>query len=364
MRRGAPVRRGRDRLATATVDIQAPEVNARPPYRSSWLDALLRGIDRVPFGPWAFYPAYATAVLLVLHVQVWLTGALAWGGFDPTQLTHGFYLVYPLALLDYLRRTAVQAWHEVRPAIDVSDGDAGRLLYELTHTPVQAGFAIAGVAALVVVLSSGTSSSGIPGLSGLALVIGLLAIWAAVALVLTLIYEISRMLRFVRRTLDRVTKVNLFQPDALYAFSGLTLRAGIGVIAIATFQLIVVPAEVNATVESVAWLAMILIAGTAAFILPLSGIHGRIVAERRSLQAAAGERIVTTINRVHASVDADDASADDHLSKRLASLIQERDLLARMPTWPWEPGTARTFASAIALPILIWLLTRLLGKVI
>jgi len=364
IRCNAAIDRGRDALAAAGVEIRSDGLEVRAPYRSSWLDAILRFVDRVPGGPWSFYPAYAIAVVLLLHVQVWLTGTIPSGTFDPTQITHAFYLVYPLVLLDYLRRAAAAAWHEFRPAVEVSGAEAARLLYELSHAPARAGVVVAATAALVVALSSGAPASGIPGLSGVALAIGLFAIWAAVALVLMLVYEISRMLRFVRRTLDRVTRVNLFQPEALYSFSRLTLRASIGVIAIATFQIVVVPASVNARIETVAWLGMILAAGAAAFVLPLSGIHGRIVAEKRALQAAASERIVATIDRLHASVDTDDGSADDHLSKRFASLVQERDLLARLPTWPWDQGTARTFASAIALPILIWLLTRLLGRVI
>jgi hypothetical protein len=347
-----------------TTDVRAAEIEASPLTQSSWLDALLRTIDRVPFGPWLFYPTFAAVVLALLHVQVWLTGTVSIGGFDPNQITHGFYIVYPLALLDYLHRAAARAWREFRPAADVSDAVAERLGDELSHVPARAGFAVAIASAAVVGLSASSPASGIAGLSGIPLAIGIVAVWVAVTTVLLLVYDIIRMLRFVRRVLARHSRVNLFKPEPLYAFSRLTLRAAIGLIAIATFQLLVVPAEINAAPETIAWLGMILVAAAAAFVLPLSGIHDRIVAEKRLLEAAAGDRIEATIRRRHRSVDADDASADDHLGKRLAALVQERDFLARLPTWPWEATTARAFASAILLPILIWLLTRLLGRVV
>jgi hypothetical protein len=346
------------------VDVRPDGVDARPPYRSSWIETFFSAVERVPFGPWLFYPTLAIVVLALLHVQVWLTGTVPGGTFDPNQITHGFYIVYPLALLDYLHRAAARAWAQFRPAADVSEAVATRLGYELAHVPARAGLAIPLAGALVVALSAGSPASGIAGLSGLSLAIGLAAVWVAVTSVLLLVYDIIRMLRFVRRVLERNTRVNLFRPEPLYVFSRLTLRAAIGLFAIATFQLLVVPAETNAKPETIAWLAMLLIAGSAAFALPLSGVHDQIVAEKRVLEAAAGDRIETTIRRLHGSVDADDATADDHLGKRLAALIQERDFVGRLPTWPWEATTARAFASAILLPILIWLLTRLLGRVV
>jgi hypothetical protein len=351
-------------VPSATIEIPAGEIDGSPTPQSSWFDALLRVADRVPLGPGLFYPSFAALVLLLLHVQAWLSGAVAVGTFDPTQATHGFYIVYPLALLDYLHRAAARAWREFRPAADVSDDVARRLGYELTHIPTRAGAGVAVLGAVVVAVSASSPASGMPGLTGIPLVIGAIAIWVAVTTVLLLVVDIVRMLRFVGRVLERDTRVNLFKPEPLYAFSRLTLRAALGLIAIATFQLLVVPAEINAAPETIAWLGMILIAGTAAFILPLSGIHDRIVAEKRILEAAVGDRIEATIARIHAAVDADAAAEDDHLSKRLASLIQEREFLARLPTWPWETGTARTFASAILLPVLIWLLTRLLGRLV
>ena len=349
---------------TAAARASASDASAALPIRASPFDSLLRAIDRFPLGPWAFYPALAVAVLLLFHVEVWTTGAVAVGVFDPTQIVHGFYVVYPLALLDYLHRAARRSWRDFRPAIDVADDEAARLGAELVHVPSRALYVAAATATAIVLASSGDSSSGLPGLSGLGLVLGVVSVWAAVGIVLLLIYDIARMLLFVRRILDRVVRVNLFRPQPLYAFSRLTLRAGVGVAGIATFQLLTYPAELNLKAPTVAWLVMLFVAATAAFVLPLRGIHDMIVLEKRSLEGAAGDRLEATIARLHAAVDGNETGVDDSLNKRLASLVQERELLARLPTWPWQVGTARTFASAILLPIVIWLLTRFLGRVV
>lgn len=51
----------------------------------------------------------------------------------------------------------------------------------------------------------------------------------------------------------------------------------------------------------------------------------------------------------------------------LDSLLLERDTLAKIPTWPWKPGTVAGFSSALLVPVIIWfcqqiLMDLLLGK--
>ena len=334
------------------------------PFRASWLDAVLDAIARVPFWPWAFYGGYAAFVLVYLHAEAWIAGKTPFGAYDPSLIAPAFYEVYPLGLVDALRRIAARSWRAFRPAIELAEAEAGRREYELTHTPARAGIVVGLVAAVIVAVSlMDPVAVALSGVSGLALAMGLAAVWVTVATVLMLVTSIVRMMGFVSRALDEARHVDLFKPEPLYAFSRLTLRAGLGLIFIAVVQLVLVPADQNAQPQSVAWLTMLVAAGAAAFVLPLQGMHDRIVAERRRLQGEASDRLEATIARLHAAVDADDRTSDDTLNKRLGSLIQERDLLLRLPTWPWEPGTGRAFASAILLPVVVWLLTRLLGRV-
>ena len=70
------------------------------------------------------------------------------------------------------------------------------------------------------------------------------------------------------------------------------------------------------------------------------------------------------MDRLHGSVDRDDLSGSDGQNKALASLIAERDLVNRLSTWPWQAGTAGAVASAILLPIVLFLLTRFLDRVL
>jgi hypothetical protein len=45
-------------------------------------------------------------------------------------------------------------------------------------------------------------------------------------------------------------------------------------------------------------------------------------------------------------------------------MLQQRDVLAKLPTWPWSTGTFRAVLSAILLPLFLFLLQALLARVL
>ena len=80
-------------------------------------------------------------------------------------------------------------------------------------------------------------------------------------------------------------------------------------------------------------------------------------------EAEVGRRLEQTMADIHASVDQRARGEAHALYKTPTSLIAERDLVTRLPTWP-ASGTFWAFASATALPIALWFVTRLLERVV
>ena len=52
----------------------------------------------------------------------------------------------------------------------------------------------------------------------------------------------------------------------------------------------------------------------------------------------------------------------DQLDKTLSAVLAERDVIAHLSTWPWSATTFRGFASALLLPIAIFLITRFIDR--
>jgi hypothetical protein len=52
------------------------------------------------------------------------------------------------------------------------------------------------------------------------------------------------------------------------------------------------------------------------------------------------------------------------MNKTLASLLQEREVLSKLPTWPWSTGTLRSLVTAILLPLFLFVVQLLVTRVI
>lgn len=68
------------------------------------------------------------------------------------------------------------------------------------------------------------------------------------------------------------------------------------------------------------------------------------------------------LREVNRDADARELARADGLNKTLATMLQQRDVLAKLPTWPWSTATLRTFVTAIFLPIALFLIQRLLSQ--
>jgi hypothetical protein len=48
----------------------------------------------------------------------------------------------------------------------------------------------------------------------------------------------------------------------------------------------------------------------------------------------------------------------------LDGLIAERGVLEKVSTWPWEPETVRVVVTALLLPVVLWIITRILERLL
>jgi hypothetical protein len=100
----------------------------------------------------------------------------------------------------------------------------------------------------------------------------------------------------------------------------------------------------------------------AVFFLPLVGLHNLLVREKENLQAEAHFRLQAHIQFLHSCIDDHQLQDADAINKHMASLALERDVLAKLPTWPWQPGTLNFILTAVLLPIILWITQQFLGR--
>lgn len=355
----------------------------RRPYQPSWVDRLHAWVSRLPVAPWAFYFGLWLLFVLLESITKWLDGfdfGLRWIYF-----LYCFYGFYFLAAVHYLDAWARTAFDTFRPTLEVGEAESALLFYQLTTMPARtvwllSGAALAGtivlIRPLIVPLWEGI---GFVHHSRAAMLVDL-GIFALNALIVILfIYHTLRQMRWTRRIHQMAAGVDPFQPGPLYALSGLTARTAAILLLVAGIFLLVgfiivqqggldgiAPSDPNALrmtwlftlVSTVVWSLL----GAAAFFLPLQGLHQRLGREKERLQAEANSRLQAQIQELHRRLDAHVLEDADAINKQLASLALERDILAKLPTWPWQPGLFNLILSAVLLPTLLWFLLGWLGR--
>lgn len=347
---------------TLTTGITGPD-DARP-YTPSWLNRLTDSIDGLPVPRWVSYGVLAIAGIIATSVQGWSTGELPLGAVDPRLAYYGALPVALLWLAGHLARVAGSALDVSRSLLALSDSELKRLRYDLTVAPARQSLVVTGIAIALTLASYGADpiAAGVAGLAPVVLVLRALIETANAAVTLVIIYQLLRQTRQVGRIVALMTRIDLFQPRALYAFSKLTSRTGVALVVLISSSLIVSPPPPNQTSAYLLlwapWLIGIPLFAAAAFILPLRAMHERLVTEKERLRGDAEERLQRVLGEINRDVDGLDLSRADGLGKTLASLIQQRDVLAKLPTWPWSVGTFRGFLSALLLPLAVFLMQR------
>jgi hypothetical protein len=347
------------------------------PYAPSWLDVAVRAIDDAPGPTWLAYVVIGLFFLLMVSIEGWLAG-IALGAIDPAQSIYALFFLLPLVVYHYQARIAGEAVDRFRPATDLDDTAAAALRYRLTVTPARPALVASATAVLINLgwLMADPAGFQLTGQSVayVAVRIGSESILSAAIFVLIL--QVLRQMTTIAGLHRAAVHVDLLRPAPMHAFSRLTSRTALGIIGFAVLTGLPLPGVPEATwlTTVIVWTVPMIILGAAVFVLPLRGMNRRLVEEKARMLDAIAARFHAASDALHAVVDREapntsDADGSrlaqtriDALNKALASLLQERDFVRRRPTWPWDGSAARAVASAIALPILLFLITRVLDR--
>ncbi len=333
-----------------------------PLHRASWLDHFFDAVRGAPAPAWLCY----VGLWLLLFA---LFAGLAWGDklLSPAILLlvaadEALYIVYYLALMHYLDHTANAAMAQFRPLLALDDAAFARLRYELTTLPAAGALLAAGAGSAVTLISLQFT----PADAILALVIRQPSTQAAFlagnAILAIFVYHTVRQLCLVSRIHKLVTHLTPYRRGPVYAFSRLTALTALGWILGQSLGLSPRIAPLLTPDKLILlWLPLGVLA-TLLFVLPLAGVHHLLAREKARLRAEVEQRVEATLQQVHSRQDTSELESVGNLKTLLDTLLAERDLVTRLPTWPWRPGALAGFASALLLPLAIWLIQQLLAN--
>jgi hypothetical protein len=347
------------------------------PYPQSWVDSLVGWFERLPGPTWAAY------VIFVGLFTAWVAIEAAFsarGLFnqDPAYFMYGILQAAPLVLYHLLSRGAIAAFEAFRPATDFDDATARRVQLELSTTPAVPAIIVSVLAALAylalfIAVPEGIDIAGQPPLYVAMRILGEVMFMFTVAFVS--LYLLVRQLRLVARLHHSVARVDLLQPAPLHAMARLTARGAIILLAFQLVALLPLPNVAdNVRFFITLFFVPFMVVPIAGFFVPLRGMQSLLQREKRRRLAEVSSRIDSTIGSLHLTVDEETGGPRDAeqlrvaqlridgLNKALTSLLQERDFLSRLPTWPWDTSTLRAVVSAVAVPILLFVVTTAINR--
>lgn len=345
------------------------QVVVQTPYRKrkrvSWVDWILDRIDRIPaplLVPYAFL--FLTPTLLIA-APVWLSGR----GVPLETLRFyaltGFWTLFPLALMHHLDKLSEQALEQFRPVCDMDEAEASAIRWDLTTMPsgpaAAAGMAGIGVVLLLVFIApqlfqvvQSTSTQ---------FAFALVILSLNFAFQATLIYHTVRQLNLVSRVYARISRLDLFNLSPLYAFAGLAARTAIAWGLALYLTTVVFPeGQRNTVTFGLTILQLVLL--LAAFTLPLLGIHERIRSAKDEALRQVGASLYRTVQELNQRTNPFRLEDVDALGRMIAALTTGRDIISKVPTWPWNPGTPVAVASTLLLPVILFVIERLLAGIL
>jgi hypothetical protein len=355
----APDVRPRLRSTTAPIAFERP-------YPPGWFDRLIDWIDRAP-GPPVLY-----LIGLLLVEAIYVTGVIWWNGRLPVgdvEMPRLFIaVVAPYLILARLNldRVACAALDDFRPAMTVDDGEFQRLRYELTTLPLGTSRTATAIAVLVFVVNWGQAPAWLLEQYALSersalLAMGPLGLFTFAVASLSIAKAVHQ-LQMVDRLHERATTIRLFRTKPLYAFSRVAARTGMSFLLLIYYVAAVRP-DVLLASPPLKILVLVMVANSVGcFVLPLRGMHRRIADEKDRALARTALRFEALTARLHEQIEDGHVADADRIAMQLSGVVTERDALARVSTWPWEPTTMTAFITTMVLPAIVWVLQRLLTR--
>ncbi len=344
--------------STADPQMAQQDIRGALSYTPSFVDRFTSFVRRQPLPYWLTYCLLFLLESMVLHVFSWVDGWLPAYSLGPILFMFPLWLWGSLAIVTYLDSLSLRTISEFDPLLHVSTETKRRMRYEFTTMPARSVLLSAILWSVAYILSWFTGFApavAVFGLGPLATWLTFVAGFASFSVGSVIYYHTVRQLRLVSRTVQMVSQFDLFQLDPAYSFSVLTSRTGISWVVLLTLSLLMLPLELGGMTE-LSYLILQIALALGAFLLPLRFVNRRLVLEKRGQLAELDQRTKATLVRLHQQIDENDLQEVPKLNDVLKGLTTEREILAKIPTWPWRPGLFAGFLSVVVVPIVLFLL--------
>lgn len=334
------------------------------PYSSSWINSFLNWIDSRLVPNWLLFVGIYVLSVLYLALALWAESYDTMAENLDLIFLNAVWIPFPLASMQYMIRYADRVLDRFHPVMECSHGDLERMRYKMKMIPQSVAVVIPLIVGSLIYYDAIWGASIVIGelQSPIAKAIGPLYPVFGFSFIPLLVYLTLRQLHAISGMFARVKEVNIFHLQPLYIPSTLTARTGVIWILYLNANILIsgVGGGTNLALVIVVGVVKILLA-ISAFVVPLWGIHRKIVREKKRTLGENSALIENAYSELKHFLETKDYARMDQLKEGISSLFSYRAALEKAPTWPWQPETFRGFLSAVFLPLVIWIVQRLLA---
>lgn len=339
------------------------------PYPPSWVDHLTARVARLPLPAVVVYAMAGLAALLLFALNDFLSGLGLTAALRPFHIVFAVEPIYAIFLIWFLDEQAVQALEKIRPLLSSDEAAYENLRYRLTTIPARpalaaslAGLAVglAAVALERVAMPRAFAGLMLPGTGRYFTEVWLLGTWFVFGV---LFYHTYHQLRLISHIYTEHARIDLDQSRPLYNFSQVSAWTAIGLLVLPYGWYATVPGLIRDPV-GIGFGLIFPIFAVIAFISPLVGVHRLLVDAKEKALAENALVLKTARAELYQFVRSHELAATSELNDTLTALRSERHALEHTPTWPWQPDTLRSVIAAILLPLALWFIQWLLGRLL
>ena len=335
------------------------------PYPPGAVSRFFAWADRLPAHGWWLYPVLAALLFAWAHGVLWASGTVPFGTIEQTVLVAVPYGPFALGAVAYGNRVAERSIAAFWPATGWPEAERPAWTYRFITTPGGYGWLSLAIGLPLAIGSFLEAPGSAFGLVDANRTIVLIAYLPTLVFGYTMlpvgVVHIGRQLRLVARIHQEARAIDPFDRVPVYAFSRLTVRFGLLFLIVGYYSFTLNGAFQAGNDVSLAVIAASILIGVACFVLPLWGIHDRLVHEKELLLKDVDSRITRLGSEMYGRIDGGQFDSTKVVADALAGMMTLRERITRLPTWPWPPQVFRGFLSALLLPVVVYLVSRIVA---
>lgn len=339
-------------------------------YQLSWIDRFFDRVERLPLPAYLVYLLGYLVFAATQHALLWTGHVLPIGEFSQGILfTVSLWLFLQVVALHYVQNAAEEALLRFRPALDIGPKEFEEIRFRFVHFSARPTL-IWSVIAIVLTFTGFFSpahllSSHFTASPFLTIVTSVLILGAPFAF--GFFYFVFRSLIWVNRLYQRVKRINLFNLEPLYVLSRLTSKIGIIFLVYNVINLLTTNAwgsQESGDVITIFYLFFNGLIAVLAFVVPLWGMHVRLGTEKEKVSEENNRRLDAAFWELQKRMDKGKVSDIAQFRTGISALMDFRSEIKKIPTWPWDAGTLRTFVTALLVPMSVWIVQQVLLRTV